>query len=293
MYAQISYWAFRDGGSGRRSVVETMRLAREAGFDGLELAVSAEGELTPDAPAEECRRLAREAKRLGLRIGSVASGLLWSANPASADPAVRRQALETTRRCLRVAAALGARHLLVLPGHVDVFFDPKAEVVPYDACYRRALAFCRKLGEAGAKVGVTACVENVWNKFLLSPLEFRRFIREVGSPRVRVYFDVGNVWAYGYPQHWIAVLGRLIQRVHVKDYRRAVGTVEGFCQLLDGDVPLAESLAMLARIGYKGPVTAEVFPGPGDADERAFLAATADRLCRILPGGGNRKGRRS
>jgi len=283
MFTQASYWAFRDGFTGRRSVVETMRLAREAGFDGIELAISAEGELTPDTSAAECRRLAGEASRLGVRLGSVATGLFWGANAASADKTVRARALEIGRKALDVTAALGVRHLLVLPGHVDVFFDPKAEVVPYDACYRRALAFCRTLARAAEKAGVTACVENVWNKFLLSPLEFRRFIREVGSRRVAVYFDAGNVWQYGYPQHWIKVLGRTIRRVHVKDFRRAVGTADGFCQLLDGDVPLKESLALLAASGYKGPVTAEVFAGPADTDEAAFLRTTAERLKKIMP----------
>jgi len=283
MYTQASYWAFRDGFTGRRSIVETMRLAREAGFGGIELAVSADGELTPDAPAAECRRLAREAKALGVRVGSVATGLFWGANPASADKAVRARALEIGRKSLAVTAALGVRHLLVLPGHVDVFFDPKAEVVPYDACYRRALAFCRALARTAEKNGVTACVENVWNKFLLSPLEFKRFLREVGSRRVAAYFDVGNVWQYGYPQHWIRILGRAIRRVHVKDFRRAVGTADGFCQLLEGDVPLKESLALLARLGYKGPVTAEVFAGPADTDEPAFLRTTADRLKKVMP----------
>jgi hexulose-6-phosphate isomerase len=283
MFTQASYWAFRDGFSGRRSIVEAMRLAREAGFDGLELAVSSEGELTPDTPAAECRRLAREAARLCVRLGSVASGLFWGANPASDDAAVRARALEIGRKSLTVTAALGVRHLLVLPGHVDVFFDPKAEVVPYHVCYKRALRFCRVLARAAARTGVTVCVENVWNKFLLSPLEFRQFIAEVASPRVGVYFDIGNVWQYGYPQHWIRILGRRIRRVHVKDYKRSVGTADGFCQLGDGDVPLAESLAMLAKLGYKGPVTAEVFAGAADTDEAAFLRTTAERLKKIMP----------
>jgi len=281
MFTQISHWSFKD--CARRPIVELMRLAKEAGFDGLELAVGGEGELTPETPLEECRRIAREAKAMGLRLGSVASGLFWKWNPASADAAVRAAAFEMTRRSLAITAALGAKHLLVIPGHVDVFFQPDAEVVPYDLCYKRALAFSKKAGRAAAKVGVTACVENVWNRFLMSPLEFRQFLREVGSPNVGMYFDVGNVWDLGYPQHWIGILGRLIKRVHVKDFKRAVGTVEGFCQLGDGDVPLRESLGMLAALGYKGPVTAEVFPGPGDTDERKFLRTTAQRLREILP----------
>jgi len=283
MYTQASYWAFRESGSGHRSVVEAMRLAREAGFDGLELAISAEGELTPDTPPDECRRLAREAGAVGVRLGSVATGLFWGTNPASSDKATRARAVEIARQSLRVTAALGVDHLLVLPGNVDVIFESGSEVVPYDLCWKRALRFCRAIARTAEKAGVTACVENVWNKFLLSPLEFKRFIEEVGSPRVAAYFDVGNVWNYGYPQHWIRILGRRIRRVHVKDFKREVGTLEGFRQLGDGDVPLAESLRLLAKIGYRGPVTAEVFPGPADTVESTFLHRTAERLKGVMP----------
>ncbi len=283
MYAQISYWAFEGGLSGERSVSEAMLLAKKAGFDGIELAVSPTGDLTPNTSAAKCKQIAAEAKAIGIKIGSVASGLLWETNPASASKRVRDKALTTTQKCLRVTADLGVKHLLVLPGHVDVFFLPDAEVVPYDDCYKRALGFCKAVGRTAEKLGVYACAENVWNKFLASPLEFRQFLKDVGNPRVASYFDVGNVWNSGYPQHWIKILGRRIKRVHVKDFKRAVGTVEGFCNLGDGDVPLTESLKMLDRLGYNGPVTAEIFPSPDDKNEAAFLRKTANRLKKIIP----------
>ncbi len=283
MYAQISYWAFKDGMSGKRSVSEAMGLAKKASFDGIELCVSPTGDLTPNTSTKKCKQIADEANQIGIKIGSVASGLLWETNPASAFKRVRDKALATTEKCLRVTADLGAKHLLVLPGHVDVFFLPDADVVPYDDCYKRALTFCKAVGRTAAKLGVYACLENVWNKFLTSPLEFRQFLKDVGNPRVASYFDVGNIWNSGYPQHWIKILGRRIKRVHVKDFKRAVGTVDGFCNLGDGDVPLAESLKMLASLGYNGPVTAEVGIGTNDKSEMAFLRKTAGRLKKILP----------
>jgi hexulose-6-phosphate isomerase len=283
MYGQISYWAFREGLSGQRSVVEAMRLAKEAGFGGIELCVAAAGDLTPDTPSQLCRDIAAQAKSIGIRIGSVASGLLWDANPASDDKATRQRAIEITLKSLRVTADLGAGALLVLPGMVDVFFKLDAEVVPYDECYERSVTFGKAVAASAGKLGVLACFENVWNRFLLSPLEFRGFIDEIGGPAAGVYFDLGNVWTYGYPQHWIKILGRRIKRVHVKDFKRAVGNVSGFCQLLDGDVPLAQGLKMLKTAGYKGPVTAEVFPGPADADENAFLRDVAGRMKKIMP----------
>ena len=284
MHGQISYWAFRDALSGQRGVVEAMRLARRAGFRGIELAVSAEGELTPQTSTADCQRIAQAAREIGIRIGSVASGLLWGANPASADESIRERAVKMTRQCLRIAADLGAKVLLVLPGHVDVFFDPAAEIVPYDECYKRAVTFGRAVAREADRVGVAAGFENVWNKFLLSPLEFRRFVDEIGCSSAGVYFDVGNVWNFGYPEHWIKILGRRIKAVHVKDFKRAVGNASGFCQLLDGDVPLAESLRLLKARGFKGSVTAEIFPGPADTDETAFLGTIAERMRRILPG---------
>lgn len=283
MYGQISYWAFQDGLTGRRKLVEAMGLAGKAGFDGIELCIGGEGELTPNTTSQQARQLASAARAIEIRVDSVANGLLWGCNPASARKQTRDRAIKLTRRCLEVTADLGVKYMLVLTGHVDVFFDPRAEVVPYDECYKRSVAFGRSIATTAEKLGVTACFENVWNRFLTSPLEMKQFIKDIDSPKVGVYFDVGNVWNMGYPQHWIKILGRQIKRVHVKDFKRSVGTAEGFCQLGDGDVPLADSLKLLAKGGYKGPVTAEVFPGPDDDDEMAFLRTTARRLRKILP----------
>ena len=277
MYSQISYWAFRGQG-----IVQAMQLAKEAGFAGIELVVGDSG-LTTASSGAECRTIAGVAKQAKLKLGSVASGMLWNANPASKDKAVREKALEITDHALRVTSALGCGHLLVLSGHVDVFWQPDAEVVPYADCYERSVTFLKAVGKMAKKHGVVACVENVWNRFLCSPLEFRQLLREVRSEHVQMYFDVGNVWALGYPQHWITVMDKFIARVHVKDFRRAVGNASGFCKLGTGDVPLKESLRLLKKIKYNGPVTAEVGPGKDDTDDRAFLRETATKLEELLP----------
>lgn len=110
------------------------------------------------------------------------------------------------------------------------------------------------------KCGVRICIENVWNKFLLSPLEIQRFVAQFGSESVGVYFDVGNVLAFGYPEHWIAILGRQIGRVHLKEYRRAVGSVDGFVEIFSGDVNWADVMSGLRAIGYNGWLTAKMIP---------------------------------
>ena len=285
MYAQVSYWALQGGMAGGRSVVEAMSVAKRAGFDGIELCVGPAGDLTPNTSEKKCREIAAAAREIGIKIGSVASGLLWETNPASNRKSVRDKALATTQKCLRVTADLGVKHMLVLTGHVDVFFDNKAEVVDYDDCYKRSVSFCKAVGRTAGKLGVYACLENVWNKFLMSPLEFKQLLSDVGNPKVGVYLDVGNIWNLGYPQHWIKILARRIKRVHTKGFKRSAGNADGFCMIGDGDVPLAESLKMLAAIGYKGPVTAEVFPGPDDTDEMAFLRKLARRVKQALPAG--------
>jgi len=279
MYPQISFWSFR----GDRHVLEVMPLAKEAGFRGIELTIGETGDLTGDTPAGQCKAFASAAKALKLKLGSVASGILWKHNPASASRAVRQQALEMTEACLRVTADLGATHLLVLTGHVGVPWEHSAEVVDYEDCYERSVAFGKAEGKLAAKMGVTACFENVWDYFLPSPLEFRRFLGDVHHPSVGMYLDVGNVWQMGYPQHWIKLLGPMVRRVHVKDFRRAVGTLHGFVNIGDGDAPLAESLKLLKKARYSGPVTAEVIPGPRDDDEPLFLRTTAERLAALLP----------
>jgi hexulose-6-phosphate isomerase len=132
--------------------------------------------------------------------------------------------------------------------------------VRYDLAYERATEFIKAALPAAEKAGVTIAVENVWSKFLLSPLEMRAFVDQFGSKNVGVYFDVANTLAFGYPEHWIEILGSRIKRVHFKDYRRNVGTVDGFCDLLSGDVDWPAVMAALRKVGYNGWIAAEMIP---------------------------------
>jgi hexulose-6-phosphate isomerase len=186
--------------------------------------------------------------------------LYWGANAASSDPAVRQKASALLDKQISCAAALGIDAILVVPGAVGVDFIPGGEVVSYEEAWTRASDFIKAALPAAEKAGVTLCIENVWNKFLLSPLEMRAFIDSFGSERVGSYFDVGNTLALGYPEHWIAALGTRIKRVHFKDYRRAVGSVDGFCDLLSGDVNWPGVIAELKAVGYTGWVAAEMIP---------------------------------
>ena len=136
--------------------------------------------------------------------------------------------------------------------------------------HRSTQRACEDVVALAEEVGVEVCVENVWNKFLLSPLEMRDFVDSFDSERIGAYFDVGNVLLTGYPEHWIRILGRRIKRVHIKDFRRSIGTVEGFVDLLEGDVDFQAVKEALADIGYDGYVTVELLPfEPGRLERTA------------------------
>lgn len=256
MKKSISIWSFY----GDWNLDEKFALTREAGFDGFEIDLSEDGPVamaTPEADLQDIRRL---AEKHNLTLSGLATGMYWGANPVSDDPAIRERAAAILDREIRAAAALGIDAILVVPGSVGVDFIPGCEIVPYDVAWDRANAFIRAGLPLAEELGVTICIENVWNKFLLSPLEMRAFIDGFGSERVGCYFDVGNVLATGYPEQWIRILGDRIRRVHFKDYRRNVGSADGFCDLLSGDINWPAVRQALAAANYDGWVTAEMIP---------------------------------
>jgi hexulose-6-phosphate isomerase len=168
-----------------------------------------------------------------------------------------------------------------VPGGVDVFFMPDRSWVPYETAYKNAQQSLRLLAEEAEAAKVVLCLENVWNRFLLSPIEFARFIDDIQSLLVRAYFDVGNVLAFGYPEDWIKVLGTRISRVHVKDFKRAVATADGFCLPGEGDVDWAGVMAALRATAYDGWLTAEVFKGQGE-DPDHFLTRLATAMDLVM-----------
>jgi L-ribulose-5-phosphate 3-epimerase len=255
-----SYWMFEGGLEGKRPIVEAMNEAKRLGFDAIELCIASHGVLTDRTAKEECKSIVAQAKKIGIEISGVASGESWGKSPTANDAKVRKTIIEFTKKALQVTKWLGSDAYLFVPGAVDVFFLPDAEVIPYDVCYKRATEAVSKLVPVAEKSGVNLCIENVWNKFLLSPLEMKCFIDGFQSKRVGAYFDVGNVMLMGYPEQWIKILGKRIKRVHIKDFKKSVGTVEGFVDLLEGDVNFVAVKKALAAIGYKGYVTAEMIP---------------------------------
>lgn len=260
MIKSINYWSFAGGLEGTRPAAEVFAAAKAAGFEAVELCLSEAGEVSLASTDAGLARVRRAAADEGIAISSVATGLWWQWSLSDEDASVRDKALAAGRKLLDTAAALGTDAVLVIPGAVDVFFAPGAPVVPYADVYRRATDAVGKLAQHAAAVRVAMGIENVWNKFLVGPMEMAQFVDQFASPWVGAYFDVGNCMPVGYPEQWIAILGARIKRVHFKDFRRAVGTADGFVDLLAGDVDWPAVVAALQAAGYDGPVAAEMIP---------------------------------
>ncbi|WNQ10363.1 sugar phosphate isomerase/epimerase family protein [Paenibacillus aurantius] len=252
----INVWSFPAG----MKAADCMALAKEAGFDGIELALNETGELSLESTEADIRQIRQTADDIGIELSSFATGLFWSYSLTSSNAETREKAKGIVRKQLEVASILGVDTILVVPGAVGVDFIPDAEVVPYDQAYDYSLEAFKELAADAEARKVNIGIENVWNKFLLSPLEMKGFIDAVGSDYVGSYFDVGNVLYSGYPEHWISILGSRIKKVHFKDYRRQPGGINGFVDLLAGDVDYPAVMKALEAAGYSDYVTAEMIP---------------------------------
>lgn len=258
---QMNYWTL-GGFEGKKPVAQALAEAAAMGLDGLELTYGA-GEFTRGITEAQCRAIRAKAKQLNVRIETLATGYYWDHPFSSPDAAVRRDAIEFTKEYLRVAAWIGAKTVLVLPGAVAVPWDPSKPVVPYAAAWKNATASLRACLKEAEKQKVTIALENVWGWFLTDPMAMKTFVDQFKSRRVGVYLDVGNCLINGYPEHWIEMLGKRVAAVHFKNFVRqdCGGGIHGFGDdLLKGDVNWKAVLAALARIKYKGPITAEMIP---------------------------------
>jgi L-ribulose-5-phosphate 3-epimerase len=256
----ISYWSFPGGLEGAAPVAKVFAKAKKAGFAAVEVALSGGGDLSPSTTEKAARNIVKAAADAGIQISSVATGLFWGKSLSADDPKVRAEAADIGKKLIEVASWLEAGAVLLIPGAVDVFFDPSAAVVDYDTVYKRASDGVASLVPQAKAAKVAISIENVWNKFLVDPFAMRAFIDQFNSEWVGAYFDVGNSMLVGYPEQWIRILGKRIKRVHLKDFRRSVGTADGFVDLLSGDVNWPEVMKALREVGYSGPLTAEMIP---------------------------------
>jgi hexulose-6-phosphate isomerase len=247
---------------------QAMEAAASAGYQGFEVRLFADGPMSPRAPESEFRAARETARDLGLEICSVVGGLPDGASLAAADDGARKLAVETTEVVLERAAIMGADTMLVVPGSVS----PENR---YDHVYERTLESLAALRPAAERIGVSLAVENVWNKFLLSPLEARALVDAVGGPNVGFYFDVGNFVPWAYPEQWVEILGPRIKKVHFKDFRRRDYR---FVPLTEGDVDWPRVMAALRSAGYDDYVISEV---DGPDEMLKITSATMDRILEM------------
>jgi hexulose-6-phosphate isomerase len=277
MLKSVSIWALQENDD--RPARELFAEARRCGFDGVELAVGDAGLLTPESTEADCSRLLNDAQQEGIEVTSLASGLGWQYPLSARDPEVRAKGLQIQKKALQLGSWLGIRCLLVVPGMVSGPGAEGPEHVPYDVAYENMNRSVAELIPTAEETGVLIGIENVWNKILMSPVEMRQFIDGFDSPWVRSYFDVGNVLRTGYAEDWVRILGERIAGVHFKDYQRSIGTLAGFCPLLEGDANYAAVMEELRDIGYHDACVAEFFEL--DPDELSAVAEAMDHIAQM------------
>jgi L-ribulose-5-phosphate 3-epimerase len=251
-----------------RPYAERFAMAREAGFEGVEMRTT--------TPQEEAAEIREASQKTGLQIHSVMNEDHWRLPLSSADAEVVTRSVQGMETSLKNAKLWGADAVLLVPAVVD------ARTSYRDAWTRSQRVIRERLLPMARDLKVVIAVEEVWNKFLLSPLEFARYVDEFESPWVRAYFDVGNVVFYAFPQDWIRTLGSRIVKIHLKDFSldRSNGRFT-WPNIGEGDIDWPEVRRALREIGYSGYVTTEVGGGDGSL---AYLKDLSGRLDRFLAG---------
>lgn len=245
------------------SYADRFKMARDVGFEVVQAYT------TPDQrEAEEIKKAADDAK---IRIDSVMNTDHWKYPLSSADSAVVEKSMAGMKTSLHNAKFWGSDAVLLVPAVVN----PETS---YRDAWTRSQQQIRKLIPLAQELGVVIAVEEVWNKFLLSPLEFATYVDEFNSPSVKVWFDVGNVVFYGYPQDWIRTLGKRIVKVHLKDFKRERDSYK-WVNLGDGDIDWTEVRKAFAEVGYSGSATTELQGG-----DEAYLREVSKRVDRLVLG---------
>lgn len=282
MKKSINLWAFPY--PERMSLRECLQLAKDAGFDGIELNYDLDNDLSPKADAKKLREIRKTAEEIGIAISGLCSFLFWPYSFTSNDAATRARGLELANLMAHAAHELGTENLLVVPGAVHIPWLKDHQPVPNDVCDKRARAAVAKLVPTAEKLGVYLNIENIFfNGYLMTPEEMNTFVDSFGSKHVRVHFDTGNIMLFQFPEHWIPILGARTKNVHLKEFTKK-GTdhsLESFRPLLDGTTNWPAVLEAFDAVGYHGYLTFEYFH-PYPHYPEALIHQTSDSLDRML-----------
>jgi L-ribulose-5-phosphate 3-epimerase len=247
------------------SYADRFKMARDVGFEVIQ---------APTTPDErEAEEIKQAAEGAGVKIDSVMNMDHWKYPLSSSDPAVVEKSMEGMRTSMRNAKLWGAEAVLLVPAVVN----PQTS---YRDAWTRSQVEIRKLLPLAEELRVEISIEEVWNKFLLSPLEFAAYVDEFKSPWVKAWFDVGNVVLYGYPQNWIRTLGKRIDKLHLKDFKRQNSSYE-WVNLGEGDIDWGEVRSALAEIGFSGSATVEL-ESVDDSIAEGYLRDVSQRVDHLL-----------
>lgn len=251
-------------------IMDRFKLFRDLGFDGVELETP--NNFTLDAVLE-----AKE--KSGMEIPGVICAGTWSSTLSDGRPEVRAKGLELIRRSLVDCKAYGGTTVLVIPGVCNTNNN-------YKDVYERSQIEVRKLFQDVEKTGVKIAFENVWNNFLLSPLECVRYLDEINHPMIGWYLDVGNVVRYGFPHQWVEILGKQIMKLDMKEYSNKKAYEEGtykgfFLDLTEGDCNWPKINEALRKVGYDGWGSAEIEGGPADRKRLLKISQKMDEIAKL------------
>ena len=282
MKKSINLWAFPY--PDKMSLKRCLQLAKDAGFDGIELNYDLESDLSPKSGTKEFHEIRKMADDIGIQISGLCSFLFWPYPLTSNDPAERARGMELAGKMTQAAHDLGTENLLVVPGAVHMPWREDHDPTPNDVCLKRAKEAIGKLLPKAERLKVSMNMENIFfNGFLLSPFEMVDFVDGFSSEYVKVHFDTGNIMEYQFPEHWIPILGNRIKNVHLKEYtkRGTDHSLEAFRPLLDGTTNWPAVLEAFNAIDYTGYLTFEYFH-PYQHHPEALIYQTADSLDRML-----------
>ena len=282
MRKSINQWAFPY--PDRMNLERCLRLAKDAGFDGIELNYDLDNDLSPKHGTRHYERIRKLADKIGIQISGVCSFLFWPYPLTSNDPAEREKGMELAAKMTQCAHDLGTENLLVVPGAVHMPWREDHDPTPNDVCDQRARSAIQKLLPTAEKLKVHLNMENIFfNGFLMTPDEMNNFVDSFDSPYVQVHFDTGNIMMFQFPEHWINILGKRIKNVHLKEFTKK-GTdfsLEAFRPLLDGTTDWPAVMEAFNATGYEGYLTFEYFHPYAHYPE-ALIYQTSDSLDRML-----------
>jgi L-ribulose-5-phosphate 3-epimerase len=282
MKKSINLWAFPY--PDHMSLRECLQLAKDAGFDAVELNYDLESELSPLSGPAEFQAIRKMAEEIGIAISGLCSFLFWPYPLTSEDPALRQRGIELAAKMTEAAHHLGTENLLVVPGAVHIPWDETHQPVRPDVCDARAREAIASLLPLAEKLGVYLNMENIFfNAFLMSPAEMIEFVDSFQSDHVQVHFDTGNIMLVQFPEHWIPLLGKRIKNTHLKEFNKGGTdhTLTSFRPLLDGTTNWPAVMDALEEVGYEGYLTFEYFH-PYPHYPEALIYQTADSLDRII-----------